>query len=620
MPLVFWPASGEKWVSVARAFMVDEVGFGYLVLGLGAFLFMIYIVFSKIGQIKLGDPDEDPEFATGSWAAMLFCGGIGASILYWGIIEWAYYFTNPPFGAEPGSEEAISWATAYGMFHWGPIAWAIYLIPALPIAYFYYVRNRPVLKVSAAVAPVIGDKWVESWPGKVIDILFIFGLLGGAATTLGLAAPMITEGMHELFGLPKSNFMQIMALLGCTVVFAVSSYVGLEKGLKLLSNINLWLAVALLAFVLIVGPTMFMLETGLSSLGRMLNNFFTMATYTESFGGLAGFSKTHFPQDWTIFYWAWWLVFAPSMGLFIARISRGRTIREMVIGSICFGSAGCFLFFIVLGNYGLHLQLSGELDIVSILKEDNAFTAIFAVLNTLPFKWVVVLAFTVLAVLFTATSFDSISYILASVVQKDVSEEPMAWNRLFWAFALTFMPTVLLLLGGLETLQTAAIVGGLPLLAITVMLSISTLRVARLDLMLHPDYTEPVINIENVPEVDPWSPAGHALKTFEEKKDQLQKALKEELERKRELRTFKEQIRQTKAFRAFHLRGHDTLDVIRLERLRELEKAANDASERRIETVREAQEARANFDRAVVEQSATKQDNAGDDSGADAKA
>ncbi len=607
LPLAFWPTQGERWVAVARAFMVDEVGFGYLVLGLGAFLFMLFIVFSKIGQIKLGDPDEEPEFATGSWAAMLFCGGIGASILYWGIIEWAYYFTNPPFGAEPGSEEAVSWATAYGMFHWGPIAWAIYLIPALPIAYFYYVRDRPVLKVSAAVAPVIGDKWAEGWPGKVIDILFIFGLLGGAATTLGLAAPMISQGMHELFGLPMSNFMQIMSLLGCTVVFAISSYVGLEKGLKLLSNINLWLAVALLAFVLIVGPTMFMLETGLSSLGRMMNNFFTMATYTESFGGLAGFSKSHFPQDWTIFYWAWWLVFAPSMGLFIARISRGRTIREMVVGSICFGSAGCFLFFIVLGNYGLHLQLSGELDIVAILQNENAFTAIFAVLDTLPFKWVVVLAFTVLAVLFTATSFDSISYILASVVQKNVSDEPMAWNRLFWAFALTFMPTVLLLLGGLETLQTAAIVGGLPLLAITVMLSISTLRVARLDLMLHPDYTEPVINIENIPEVDPWSPAGRALKDFESKKAELQQAIKDEYECKNALRTFKEHLRQHNAFRAFHLRGNQTLDVIRLERLQELEKAANDAADRRTQAVRATQQARASFDRAVVEKEEAKQ-------------
>jgi len=601
LPLALWPVEGEKWVSVARAFMVDQVGVVYLVLGLGAFFFMIFIVFSKIGQIKLGDPDEQPEFATGSWAAMLFCGGIGASILYWGVIEWAYYYSNPPFDLEPYSRDAIRWATSYGLFHWGPIAWSIYLIPALPIAYFYYVRHRPVLKISAAVAPVIGQRASEGWMGKVIDVLFIFGLLGGSATTLGLAAPMISQGLNELFGLPMSNFMQILSLLGCTVVFAISSYVGLEKGLKLLSNINLWLAIGVLLFVLVVGPTVFMLETGLASIGRMLNHFFTMATYTEPFGGEGGFRQSHFPQDWTIFYWAWWLVFAPSMGLFIARISRGRTIREMVIGAIGFGSFGCFMFFIVLGNYGVHLQLNGTLDVAGMLANDGAFATIFAVLGTLPLKWLVILAFTVLAVLFTATSFDSISYILASVVQNNVSEEPMAWNRLFWAFALTFMPAVLLLLGGLETLQTAAIVGGLPLLAITVMLTISTLRVARLDLMHHPDYAEPIINIEQVPGVDPWSPEGRALKHFEAKKDELKFAVKQEFEAKQELRAYQDELRQSGVLRTSERRGREKLDDNRLAKLEKLEAEVNDAAAERVEAVRSAQVARSKFNRMLNE-------------------
>lgn len=232
------------------------------------------------------------------------------------------------------------------------------------------------------------------------------------------------------------------------MLFGYSAYMGMEKGIKVLSNINFWGAMGLLAFILLAGPTIFMLETGLDSLGRMLSNFFVMATWAEPFGGYGSFKNTHFPQDWTIFYWAWWLVFAPSMGLFVARISRGRTIKQMVVGSIFFGSMGCFLFFMILGNYGLSLQLSGKLDIVGMLQTDGAYQAIFAILDQLPFSSVVIAAFTTLCLIFTATTFDSISYILASVVQNNVTEEPMRWNRLFWAFTLSIMPSILLFMGG----------------------------------------------------------------------------------------------------------------------------------------------------------------------------
>lgn len=177
IPLILFPIEGAHWISIAKSFMTDKLGFLYLTLGISAFFFMIYVVFSDMGQIKLGEADEKPEFATASWAAMLFCGGIGASILYWGCIEWAYYYQSPPFQLEAGSEEAVRWAATYGIFHWGPIAWSIYLIPALPIAYFFYVRKQPLLKVSSALMPVLGEARTQKAPGKIIDVLFIFGLL-----------------------------------------------------------------------------------------------------------------------------------------------------------------------------------------------------------------------------------------------------------------------------------------------------------------------------------------------------------------------------------------------------------------------------------------------------------
>lgn len=556
---------------------------------------MIYIVFSDIGQIKLGDPDEAPEFKTASWAAMLFCGGIGASILYWGAIEWAYYYQSPPFQLEPGSEEAVRWAATYGIFHWGPIAWSIYLVPALPIAYFFYVRKQPVLKVSAALMPVIGEARSHGWVGKLVDVLFIFGLLGGGATTLGLAAPLITEGVNYLFGVPKTTGTQVIVLLICTAIFAYSAYAGMEKGIKLLSNINFWGALGLLAFILICGPTIFMLETGLDSLGRMLSNFFVMATWAEPFGGYGSFADTHFPQDWTTFYWAWWLVFAPSMGLFVARISRGRTIKQMVTGSIFFGSMGCFLFFMILGNYGLSLQLSGALDVVGILNAEGATKAIFSILEQLPFSTFVIAAFTVLCLIFTATTFDSISYILASVVQNNVTEEPMRWNRLFWAFALPFMPSVLLFMGGLSTLQTAAIVGGLPLLVIAVMLMVSAVKAATLDLLHQEGYEDPTINIEELPDVDPWSKEGMALAKFEQLRDAAIEAADAEREALNAIWKLKKKMRAEALSRGDS--GYELGDLPQEmhDELEQLTDAAMSAKDAKLAASEQAQEARVAF-------------------------
>ena len=508
LPLIVFPEQGAAWVLSAREFLTGTLGVLYLALGLGAAGFMIYICISDIGQIQLGDPGEEPEFSTVSWASMLFCAGIGASILYWSMIEWAYYYQAPPFHVEGMANEAAKWAAAYGIFHWGPLAWAIYLIPALPIAYFYYVRKRAVLKISEALLPVLGERRAHGPLGKLLDVMFVFGMLGGAATTLSLAAPLINEGAHELFGAPKNITSQIVVLIICTSIFGYSAFSGLKKGIQMLSNINFWLALLLLAFVFVVGPTTFMAEAGLDALGRVLSNLIHMATWMEPFGEFEGFSDTGFPQDWTIFYWAWWLAFAPSVGLFIARISRGRTIRAMVMGSVFYGTFGCFLFFMVLGNYGLYLQLSGQLDVIHLLNTQTPTVAIFAMLNQLPLSYFVIAVYTVLAIIFTATTFDSISYILASVVQKTVDDEPMRWNRMFWACALSVMPIALLLLGGLDTLQTASIVGGAPLLPVALLLCISVVKAARYDLRYQPDYSAPEIHVQEFPEEDPWTEAG----------------------------------------------------------------------------------------------------------------
>ncbi len=508
IPLIIWPDQGKEYVGLARNFVVESFGVTYLMLGLGGFIFMLYISFSDIGRIKLGDPGSEPEFKTSSWASMLFCAGIGVGIMVWAPIEWAYYYQAPPFLLEGGTAEAAKWASAYGIFHWGPVAWSIYLIPALPIAYFYHVRKNRKLKLSEAVAPLIGNKNVRGFWGKLIDVLFVFGMLGGGATTLGLGAPLLNEGLHQLFGFEKNITMQILVLLLATAIFGASAYSGIKKGIQSLSNFNLFLALILLVFVVVVGPTTFIAETSLSSVSTVFENFFSMSTYLEPFGGLNGYADTQFPQDWTIFYWAWWLAFAPTIGLFIARISYGRTMANMIIGSLFYGSFGCALFFMILGNYGLNLQLTGTLDVVNILNTESQSAAVFAILGSLPFSTIVIALYTVLAIVFLATTFDSISYILASVVQTEVDDEPMRWNRLFWAGALSFLPITLLFLGDLQTLQTASIVAGAPLILISLMLCISIYKTARYDLNRQSSVPDPEIDLDEFPEHDPWSRRG----------------------------------------------------------------------------------------------------------------
>ncbi|MTW86202.1 BCCT family transporter [Virgibacillus dakarensis] len=494
IPLVLFPEEGGKVVNAANEFMTGNFGILYLLVGLAAFAFLIFVAFSKNGHVKLGSEEAKKEFGTFSWAAMLFAAGIGSSILYWGMIEWAYYYQGPPFGITPGSKDAIEWASSYGMFHWGPIAWAIYTLPALPIAYFYYVRKKPVLKISESVRPVLG-RYVDGPLGVVIDVLFMFGLMGGAGTTLALGAPMIAEGVHDLTGVPITMGLKAAIIFLCTIIFAISAYSGLNRGIKVLSDVNLWLAIFILVFIFLFGPTLFISETTFTSIGMIVDNFFHMATWLEPFGNLAGFTETGFPESWTIFYWAWWVVYAPFVGLFVARISRGRTIREMVLGTMIYGTLGCILFFGIMGNLGLYLQLTGNFDVIGFMNEYGAPAAIIQILHQLPMPNIIVALFTILAIIFLATTFDSSSYILAAVVQKEVQSEPLRWNRLFWAFTLCLLPLVLMLVGGLKTLQTASIVSGFPVIFIMFLLAWSFMKASNSDIQESRDYEEPTIHI-----------------------------------------------------------------------------------------------------------------------------
>lgn len=440
---------------------------------IGAMIVLAWLAFSKHGNIKLGDEDDEPDFSTLSWIAMLFSAGIGGGLLYWAGIEWAFYYEAPPFGAEPKSVEAIKWATSYGLFHWGFTAWCIYALPTVAMGYAFYVKKIPYLRLSAAV---LGDKCTTSIWAKVIDLAFMIGLIGGAGTSLALTTPLIAESISELTGIVRTDTMDVFVIAICVTLFGLSVYLGLERGIKKLADVNLYLSIIFLVFVLIAGPTVFILMMGTESIGVMVGNVFEMIFWTDAV------ENTGFVKDWTIFYWAWWIAFAPYVGIFVARISKGRTIRQVIVNMCAFGSLGAWAFYIILGNYALNLELTGTMP-VSAMVAENSFATIPAIIAQLPLGSIALLIFTVMTIVYVATTYDSASYTLASAATKELhaGENPARWHRLFWAFVLGIIPIGLMFIGGLKVMQSATLLAGFPLAIIGFFMTRTLIRWLRED-------------------------------------------------------------------------------------------------------------------------------------------
>lgn len=476
VPLLAFPGESSDFLETLYAYIAREFGVLYLLASVAAIGFLAWLAFSRYGNVRLGDESE-PEFSNVSWVGMLFCAGVGAGLLYWCGIEWAYYYDTPPFGAEPRSAEAAEWASTYGLFHWGFTAWAFYCLPAVAIAYPYYSRKLDVLRFSVSCHWFLKDR-PHGLLARAIDFLFMIALLGGAASSLGFSSPMIAATLGWLFGVEPNNTLEIAVVVLCIALFAVSVWLGLKKGIKRLSDINVALAFGLLAFILLTGPTVFLLKTSLNSLGVIADNFLRMSFWTDPF------TNSGFVESWTIFYWAWWIAFAPYVGLFVTRISRGRTLRQMIVGMLAWGSLGGWLFYMVIGNYGLFLELSGALDVTGIVKSQSGNAAIVAMLETLPMAAVVIALFSIIAIVFAATTYDSASYTLASsaTLHLKAGDDPARWHRVFWALALGVIPVALMLLNSnLRPIQVILLVVSLPILLVGIVMSIALVKSLKAD-------------------------------------------------------------------------------------------------------------------------------------------
>jgi len=475
LPLIFFPEIAGTVTKAMYDWIAEYLGLVYQWAVIAMVGFLAWVAFGRFGAIRLGGDEARAEFSTFSWIAMIFAAGIGAGLMYWAGIEWGYYYQNPPFRVEPRSLEAIEWAGAYGLFHWGVTAWAIFALPAVAIAYPYYNLKVPYLRLSTSCHALLGGRGENSWQGRLLDLVFMLGLIGGSATSLGLATPMISAFIASLLGIEVSMNLDVAVVVVCVLIFGGSAYLGLDKGIKRLSNINIVVALTLLAFVLLAGPTLFILRVGADSIGVMVSGLVRMLTWSDPIG------RTNFVEDWTIFYWAWWIAYGPFTGLFVARISRGRTLKELILSMVAYGSMGCWIFFIIMGNYALFLELEGVLAVTEYLSDDKGPAAIAAIVASLPFSKLLLAGFTFVAVISVATTYDSASYTLASAATGELraGQNPARWHRLFWAAMLGMLPIALLTVGGLKVVQSAVLVASLPVLVVVILMMFSLYRSLR---------------------------------------------------------------------------------------------------------------------------------------------
>ena len=434
-------------------------------------IFSVFLAMSRYGNIKLGPDDSTPEFSTFSWVSMMFATGMGIGLMFYGVAEPLTHLNAPPMDmAEPGSQEAAHLAMEYTFFHWGFHPWSMYAVIGLAIAYFAYRKGYGNL-ISAAFRPLLGDK-VDGPIGRAIDVMAIFATLFGSATSLGLGAQQITGGLANVFereGYGTTASAVVIAVL--TLAFVLSAVSGIDKGIKWLSNANAVAAGLLVLFVFLVGPTVFILGTFTESIGGYLTHLPAMSFRTGALGG------SEWLSGWTIFYWAWWVSWTPFVGMFIARISKGRTIRQFVVFVILVPSFVSFIWFSILGGAAFNLQINEGKDMKALL-DAGLETTLFGTLRSFPLATIMVTLAVFLIAIFFVTGADSASIVMGMLSQRG-TEEPQRSMVIFWGVATGAVATVLLFANGLSALQTAVIIVGFPFLFVLLGLCFSLFKSLR---------------------------------------------------------------------------------------------------------------------------------------------
>lgn len=463
---ILLPGQSSLVLQTIRGFLGDEGGIYYALLGTGCFVCTLYMAFSKYGKISLGN-DPKPQYSSFQWGTMIFTSTMAADILFYSLCEWALYANETHIEEMGGIQK---WASTYPLFHWGPIAWSFYIILAVSFGFMLHVRGREKQKFSEACRPILGSK-VDGSIGKIIDLIAVLALIAGTATTFSLATPLLSAAISRIFGFKNGTALTIIILLLIAAVYTFTVWFGMKGISKLAAACTYLFFILLLYFLLAGGETVYILETGFSSLGNLVQNFIGMSTWMDPL------RENSFPQNWTIYYWAYWMVWCVATPFFIGKISRGRTIRNTVLGGYGWGLAGTFTSFIILGNYGLAQQMKHGVDISGFIAEGGTYSdAILRIFDTLPLHKLGLLMLALTMIAFYSTTFDSITMVVSSYSYKKlpVSKEPDKRIRTFWSVMFILFPIALIFSeNSMYSLQSVAIIAAFPIGFIVILIAAS---------------------------------------------------------------------------------------------------------------------------------------------------
>ncbi len=447
-------------------------GWAYLLAGFIFFIFALWLAFGPFGNVKLGKDDEKPKYSFFTWFAMIIACGYGVGLVYWCVAEPLSFLQAPPFGAAPMTPEAAERAMSQAFFHWGWIPWAIYMSVAAPAGYFIYRKGQPP-HFSSFLRPLFGDK-VEHKGFRLLDGFLVYGVIGGVTTATGLGILQLSGGLNSLFGIPINNTTYIVIGLCWAALFTASAVSGIDKGIKILSNINIPLCIAICIAVFILGPSNFIMNTTTTGLGDMLQNFFRMSFWTDSF------ETNFFPQWWTIFYWAWWIASAPSTGLFVAAVSRGRTLKEVVLVHLGAAPIATWLWYGTFGSTAIHMEFYEGAGLVESMNANGTGSTVFTMLQRLPMGGVLSGLFIVLVFIFLATTVDSYAYVCAQVTTKKECNpiEPPKPTRALWAVSIAALAIMLVLVasGEITGLQTSSLVASIAITIIMLLMMAAMIK------------------------------------------------------------------------------------------------------------------------------------------------
>jgi len=452
------------------AAVTRNFGWLYLWVVLGLVVFALFAAFSRYGNMKLGGEDEEPEFSAVSWFSMLFAAGMGIGLVFWGVAEPISHYSSAPPGVVSGTPEAANAAMRYVFFHWGVHPWAVYAIVALSIAFFQYRRNGTALVSTVTEAlPIPGIRRLS----PVVNGIAVVATAFGVAASLGVGALQINSGLHAVFGLDISDRNQVIIIVTTSAMFILSAVSGVEKGVKLLSNTNMIFAVILALTVFIMGPTVAIVDTLSNTMGSYLSEIVRMSLRATPF------RDSTWVGTWTIFYWAWWISWSPFVGLFIARVSRGRTIREFILGTVLAPSLAAFIWFSIFGGTALYMEIWQHVPLSEAVKTDMS-TALFTMFNAMPFGTVMSVVATVLVIVFFVTSGDSAVLVLG-MMSDNGNPNPAARSKVMWGVLVAGIAISLLLAGGLKAVQSATILFALPFSLVIILMTVSLYRAMRED-------------------------------------------------------------------------------------------------------------------------------------------